>query len=106
MRALAGGVTVSAICLTLLESVVLPGCNAVLSVFSSSAGCVFENLGSGRDQRLGRLDDGVALAFGNDGPGFAQDHFVGFLVGDPQRLSFLEFALPHAARSRALARGP
>jgi hypothetical protein len=39
--------------------------------------------GDWRLRRLRRLDHGVATALGEDIPGFAEVHFVGFPGGDP-----------------------
>lgn len=56
----------------------------------------FENIGRRRYQRLGWLDDGAAFAFGDDGPGLPEVHFVWFLGRYPQGSSFVDLGLPHA----------
>src|SRR5215469_9702672 len=84
MRALPGGETASTMAPTSLDCVVVPGCIAAVSGLSFSVSCVLKNLGGGWDQRLGRLDDGVALPFGDDVPGFVEVHFVRLFGGYPQ----------------------
>jgi len=64
-----------------------------VSGFSLSFGRALKYGVGGRDRRLGRLDDGVAAPFGQDVPGFAEVHFVGFLGGDPHGPALVDLSL-------------
>src|SRR5215472_16464725 len=64
-----------------------------VSGFGFSFGCAFKKDVGGGDRRLGRLDDGVAAAFGEDVPGFAEVHFVGFFGGDPHGAALVDLGL-------------
>jgi hypothetical protein len=67
-----------------------------VSGFSLSFGRALKYGVGGRDRRFGRLDDDVAAPFGQDVPGFAEVHFVGFFGGDPQGLALVDLGLAPA----------
>jgi hypothetical protein len=52
-----------------------------VSGFSLSFGRTRKHGVGRRDRRFGWLDDGVAALFGEDVPGLAEVHFVGFFGG-------------------------
>jgi hypothetical protein len=64
-----------------------------VSGFSLSFGRALTNRVGGRDRRLGRLDYGIAAAFGEDVPCFTEVHFVGFLGGDPHGPPLVDLGL-------------
>jgi hypothetical protein len=74
-----------------------------VSGFSLALGDAFPYRLSSRDRRPGRLDDGVPAPFGQDVPGFAEVHLVGFLGGDLDGPPFVYLGLPwrlYSATSR------
>src|SRR5215813_1195494 len=93
MRPLPGGVMVAAIVVTSLGADYFPGCTMAVSGLSLSFGRALENGVGGRDRQLGWLDDGVAAAFSEDVPGFAEVHLVGFVSGDPHGTPLVDLGL-------------
>src|SRR5690348_13398547 len=83
MRPLPGGVMVADTVVTSLGTGHLPGCTTAVSGFSLSLDRALTDRVGGRDRRLGRLDNGIAAAFGEYVPGFTEVHLVGFLGRDP-----------------------
>src|SRR5690348_3714574 len=93
MRPSPGGVMVAAIVVTSFGTSPLPGCTTAVSGFSLSFGRALKNGVGGGSWRFGWLDDGVAASFGEDVPGFAEVHFVGFFGGDPHGSPLVDLGL-------------